>query len=132
MDHVRYGIRRTLHNTEFDTAVERARAALATAGFGILAEIDIQGALKNKLDVDVPKQLILAACNPALAHRALGAEPDIGLLLPCNVVVREVDGGDISVAAIDPSVMFEVIHNPDMGSIAGEVEVMLRQALDEL
>ena len=106
-----YGYSRAVE-ASFDEAVERTKAALKAEGFGVLAEIDIQRAMKEKLGVDMPRHLILGACNPRLAHRALEAEPDVSLLLPCNVVVREREGR-VLVSAIDAEQMMSVVGNPE-------------------
>ena len=113
----------------FDDAVERTKAALKEQGFGVLAEIDIQAAMKEKLGLDLPPHLILGACNPHLAHRALEAEPEISLLLPCNVVVRERDGR-VEVAAIDAERMMSFVGNPALEPIAREASERLRKAVD--
>lgn len=126
-----YAIERTLTNLSFGDAIEKTTEALNDEGFGVLTEIDIQATMKKKLDADLPAYVILGACNPGLAHRALSAEPQIGLLLPCNVVVREVDDG-VSVSAIDPHAMFSVVDNEDVGALASEVEAGLRRALDSI
>ena len=104
----------------FDNAVDRVTAALKTEGFGILSDIDIQKAMKEKLGVEMPAYRILGACNPPLAHRALQAELEIGLLLPCNVTVREGDGGQVNVGFLDPKLMVQLTSNPDMTSVADE------------
>jgi uncharacterized protein (DUF302 family) len=115
----------------FEEAIERTKAALKEQGFGVLAEIDIQGAMKEKLGVDMPPHRILGACNPHLAHRALEAEPDISLLLPCNVVVRERDG-KVEVSAIDAEQMMTFANNPALEPIAREANERLHKALDSL
>ena len=127
---MRYGYIKQLH-CDFQQAVQRTRDALASEGFGVLSEIDVQATLKKKLDLDRPPYLILGACNPQLAHKALEAEPHIGLLLPCNVVVREAaDSVEVSIAK--PEVMFELVDNRALASIAGEVDQKLRRVLDEI
>lgn len=115
----------------FDEAVEQVREALAEQGFGVLTEIDVQATMKAKLDVDVAPYLILGACNPPLAHRALGLEPEIGLLLPCNVTVR-VDGNTTVVQAMDPQLMVTVVDRPGLQEVADEAGARLRLALDRL
>ncbi len=112
----------------FEEAVERTRAALADNGFGILTEIDVQATLKSKLDEDMEQYLILGACNPQLAHRALGVERDIGLLLPCNVVVRR-DGDRTLVQALDPQVMVSLPGRPELQPVADEAAQRLNAAL---
>ncbi len=109
-------------------AVEAVKAALGEQGFGVLTEIDIQATLKKKLDVDVPAQVILGACRPPLAHRALQAEPSIGLLLPCNVVVRETEAGTL-VEAVDPQTMVQMTDNDDLQGVADEAKQLLEKAL---
>lgn len=116
---------------EYAQAVERTRAALAAEGFGILAEMDIAATLKKKLDVDFRPYVILGACNPPLAHRALLVEPDIGLLLPCNVVVRADDvPGRSVVAAMDPVAALGLTGNAQVGPIADDVKARLRRVLE--
>lgn len=112
----------------FEEAVERTRAALADNGFGILTEIDVQATLKNKLDQDMEQYLILGACNPQLAHQALDVERDIGLLLPCNVVVRR-DGDHTLVQALDPQVMVSLPGRPELQPVADEAAQRLNAAL---
>lgn len=114
---------------DFAETVELTRAALADNGFGVLTEIDVQATLKKKLDVDMEPYLILGACNPQLAHRALGIERDIGLLLPCNVVVRR-DGDRTVVQALDPQVMVSVPGLPELQPIADEAGKRLAAALE--
>jgi uncharacterized protein (DUF302 family) len=122
-----YGISATL-DRDFATAVADVKAALAEQGFGIITEIDMQATLKAKLDVDIAPQVILGACNPAFANRALAVEPSIGLLLPCNVVVRSAESGTV-VEMIDTRTMVELAENPAMAEIAGEVGQRLQAAL---
>jgi len=116
----------------FAEAVAAARAALSTEGFGVLTEIDVQATLAKKLDVTTRPYLILGACNPALAHRALQVDPGIGTLLPCNVVVAEDEQGGVSVAAIDPVAMFGVVANPALTPIVDDVRARLLRALAAL
>jgi uncharacterized protein (DUF302 family) len=118
-------------NCAFDAAVERTVAALQRAGFGVLTEIDIQATLEKKLGVETPAYRILGACNPPLAYEALKAEPHVGLMLPCNVIVRAVSGG-AEVAAIDPVSAMGAIDNPALGEVAGRVAAKLRGVIDEL
>lgn len=110
-------------------AIARTKAALKEQGFGVLSEIDVQATLKEKRNVDFRPYVILGACNPALAHRALETELDIGLLLPCNVVVYEVDGGSI-VEAIDPERALEIVGTPALQAIAAEAKALLVLALE--
>lgn len=127
-----YAITRTLTGVGFDDAVGRARAALAGEGFGVLTEIDVRATLKAKLDVELRPYLILGACNPPLAHQALLAEPGIGALLPCNVVVAENADGTVAISAIDPVSMFGVVGRAEVEPIAREVRGKLERALDKL
>jgi uncharacterized protein (DUF302 family) len=113
---------------EFDAAVEETRAALGEQGFGVLTEIDVQATLKNKLDEDMEPYLILGACNPQLAHQALGVERDIGLLLPCNVVVRR-QGDRTLVQALDPQVMVSLPGRSELQPVADEAAKRLNAAL---
>lgn len=122
-----YGFHAHLGKTDFAAAVERVSAALKNEGFGILTEIDVQATMKNKLGVDIPAHRILGACNPALAHRALVAEPDIGLLLPCNVVVRQDADGKVTVGLIDPIAMLQVTDNPEVATVAREAGERLQR-----
>lgn len=124
------GITTTL-TTGFDEAVARTRVALSEQGFGVLTEIDMQATLKAKIGAEMDRYLILGACNPGLAHRAVGVDPHIGLLLPCNVVVRAV-GTDVVVEAMNPGLMVEVTDNPELAAVAGEAAGLLRSAIASL
>jgi uncharacterized protein (DUF302 family) len=115
---------------DLDDIVDAVRAALAQQGFGVLTEFDLAGTLKTTLDVDVPRQIVLGACNPPLAHAALQAEASIGLLLPCNVVVRDGGGGRVFVEALDPAVMVRVTDNERLRAVADDAATRLRAALN--
>lgn len=115
----------------FDDAVARAKEALKSEGFGVLSEIAIDKALKEKLGVDVPRQVILGACNPHLAHEALQIEPDVSLLLPCNVVVRASEAG-VKVSAVDAEQMLAAIQRPELGRVARQANEKLRKAIGSL
>ena len=110
---------------DFESVIERVTEALKEEGFGVLTEIDVKATLKAKLDVDHRPYRILGACNPAFAHKALTAEPDIGVLLPCNVVVRQEDNNDITVAFMDPMAVLEMVNRDDIGELANEVRSRL-------
>ena len=125
-----YGMSRTI-NRPFDEVNAEVRAVLAEQGFGIVSEIDMQATLRNKIGVEIEPQLILGACNPKFAHRAIQAEPSIGLLLPCNVVIRKTDAGTV-VEMINPQMMAEITEGPEMKQIADEVTEMLSKALASL
>ena len=116
----------------YDAVVARVRAALADQGFGVLTEIDVQATMKAKLDTDIAAQVILGACRPPLALAALQAEPSIGLLLPCNVVVRALDETTTMVEAVDPQTMVSMTDNAELQSVADEANQRLRAALDSL
>jgi uncharacterized protein (DUF302 family) len=124
---MRYGFSRTVPHT-FETAVSRVTEELQKEGFGVLTTIDVKETLKKKLGVEFGKYLILGACNPPLAHRALQAEEQIGLLLPCNVVVYEREGSTI-VAVFDPMLMATVLEKEEIRPIAGEVKERLERVL---
>ena len=127
-----YAYTRKLAGTTLADAVAKVREALAKEGFGVLTEIDVQAVLKKKLNIDRRPYLILGACNPSLSHRALEAEPPVGVFLPCNVDVFEGDDGATYVQTIRPVVMFGMVANPKLQPIAEEVDARLRRVLDAL
>jgi len=118
------GIRITL-KTSFEKAIQKTTDALKAEGFGVLTEIDVKETMKKKLDVEYAPYKILGACNPSLAHRALTIAPQVGLLLPCNVTVRQLDDGTSEVSLVDPLVMLGVIANPGLKEVAEEARVLL-------
>jgi uncharacterized protein (DUF302 family) len=129
---IRYALVKELPGMEYDAAVARTTESLADEGFGVLTEIDVKATLKKKLDVDFKRYIILGACNPKLAHQAMSGEPFIGVLLPCNVLVMEREGGGSIVAALKPTAAFSLVDNPDVAPIAEEVEEKMRRMLDRL
>lgn len=126
-----YYINKETHG-DFADVVERVRAELAKEGFGVLTEIDMQATLKKKLDVAYRPYVILGACNPPFAHRALELEEEIGTMLPCNVVVQERGGGTVEVAAVDPVASMTAVGNSELESIANEVRTKLVHAIENL
>ncbi|MGE5803066.1 MAG: DUF302 domain-containing protein [Gemmatimonadota bacterium] len=127
----RYGIGKSVP-MPYEQAVERTRAALQNEGFGVLTEIDVQATLKKKLDVDFKKYVILGACNPPLAWQGFQAEPDIGLLLPCNVIVYEEGSQRSRVAVLDPLVQLGIAGRGDLEPLAHDARQRLERALDAL
>ena len=116
----------------FEEAIERTTEALSKEGFGVLTEIDIKSTLKKKLNVDFRNYHILGACNPPLAHQALTSEEHIGLMLPCNVIVQELDNGDVEVAAVDPVASMQAIKNHSLSKVAQEVRKLLKKVIKSL
>jgi uncharacterized protein (DUF302 family) len=132
MEETRYGLRVEMP-VSYERAVEDASAALKAEGFGVLTTIDVQQTLKQKLDRDFRKYVILGACNPPLADRALHAELEIGLLLPCNVIVYEISPGRSAVSAMAPMAALGIVGgNPELQSVAKEADARLRRALTAL
>jgi len=127
-----YGFTTTLSGQPFEDVRTRVINALKAEGFGVLSEIDVQKAMHEKLGAAMPPYRILGACNPPLAHQALEAEPDIGLLLPCNVVVREAADGSIVVGFLDPQVMVSVVDRPGIEAVADAAHFRLRRACASL
>ena len=127
-----YGFTTTLTGTSFEQALAKTIAALKAEGFGILSDIDVQQAMKEKLGVDMPPYRILGACNPSLAHKALQAVPDIGLLLPCNVIVREDAADRVVVGFLDPQIMVNLVGKPEVKAVADDAEQRLRRACESL
>lgn len=123
-----YTIDRVIEGAEFDEVDARARAALADRGFGVLTEIDVKATMKKKLDVDMAPYRILGACNPTMAHQAITMEPNVGAMLPCNVILRAVDGG-VQVSAIDPVASMTAIDNAELKAVAGQVRDMLSEVV---
>jgi uncharacterized protein (DUF302 family) len=120
----------TTLSVSFDEAVKRATEALKSEGFGLITEIDVKDTLKKKIDVDFRNYRILGACNPTLAHEALEIEDKVGTMLPCNVVVQDVGGGNIEIAAIDPVASMLAIDNPRLKAAAERVQAKLRKVIE--
>jgi len=127
-----YGFGKVLEHTTVDAALEKVTAALKQEGFGVLTQIDVKDTLRKKLDVEFRRYLILGACNPVLAHKALTADPQIGLLLPCNVVVQEGPDGSAIVTIADPRAMFALVSDQALKPIAAEADVRLRRVITAL
>lgn len=127
-----YGFSRQLGETDFQSALRRIEDALQSEGFGILTSTDVQETLKKKLEIDFRPYTILGACNPTLAHQALQEEEQIGLLLPCNVVVQQQEDDTVVVSIADPKAMFELVDNPDVKPVAKEVEMRLRRVIQAI
>lgn len=126
-----YTINRVIADTDFDVVDTRTRAALAAHGFGVLTEIDVKATMKKKLDVEMPPYRILGACNPKMAYQAIGMEPRVGAMLPCNVILRKVEGG-VEVSAIDPVASMQAIDNPALHGVAGQVRDLLAKAVADI
>ena len=119
-------------NLSFDDAIEKVMAELKKEGFGVLTDIDVKQTLKKKLDVDFKKYRILGACNPSFAYKALQAEDKIGTMLPCNVIVQEIDEGQVEVAAIDPVASMQAVPNPALKDVAEEVQAKLKKVIENI
>ena len=117
---------------DFAAAIDKVTEELQKEGFGVLSEIDVAATLKKKLDMDMPPYRILGACNPKLAHQAVTAEPNIGLLLPCNVLVREDENGQVHVSVMDPEAVLGLVGNDDIAPLAGQVREKLERVLAAL
>ena len=122
----------TVTSLDYDDAIAKTTEELKKEGFGVLTQIDVKSTLKQKIDVDFPRYIILGACNPQFAHKALEAEAHIGSMLPCNVVVRENKDGQTEVFAVDPIASMSAIENPDLGAIAREVQQKLKKVIDNV
>jgi len=123
-----YTLDRLIAGASMDDADARTRSALQANGFGVLTEIDVKATMKKKLDKDMPGYRILGACNPGMAWQAIGMEPRVGAMLPCNVILREVEGG-VEVSAIDPVASMAAIDNDTLKDVAGQVRAMLAEAV---
>lgn len=131
MKKVKYGFGKNL-SISYDEALQKVPAALKEQGFGVLTEIDVKATLKKKIDVDFRKYKILGVCNPPFAYKALSAELEIGLLLPCNVVVYEDSSGKATVMVMDPVAIMTMVENPDIQEVAGEVKARLEKAINSI
>jgi uncharacterized protein (DUF302 family) len=127
-----YGFTTVLHNLSFDEVLERTIVALKAEGFGVLSDINVQQAMKDKLGADMRPYRILGACNPPLAYTALQAEANIGLLLPCNVIVREEAAGRVVVGFLDPQIMVDLVGKTDIQPVADEAQARLRRVCQSL
>lgn len=123
-----YTIDRVIPGASLEDVDARTRKALAEHGFGVLTEIDVAATMKKKLEVEMPAYRILGACNPGMAHQAIGLEPRVGAMLPCNVILREVEGG-VEVSAIDPVASMQAIANERLQAVAGQVRDLLVKAV---
>lgn len=123
-----YTINRTFDGVSFADIEERTRSALFGKGFGVLTEIDVAATMKQKLNVEMPPYVILGACNPMMAHRAIEIEPHVGAMLPCNVILREIEGG-VEVSAVDPEASMQAINNTELHAVAGQVRDLLTDAI---
>jgi uncharacterized protein (DUF302 family) len=126
-----YTINRRIEDADLASVDARTRTALAAQGFGVLTEIDVTATMKGKLGIEIPGYRILGACNPKLAFQAIGLEPRVGAMLPCNVILRETDGG-IEVSAVDPVASMQAIENPALHTLANEVRALLTRAVEAI
>ena len=122
----------TLKGIDFDAAIEKTTEALKAEGFGVLTDIDVKTTLKNKIDVDIKKYRILGACNPPSAHKAILTEDKIGVFLPCNVVVHELDNGDVEVAAVDPVASMMAVKNDALDEVASDIQARMKRVISSL
>ena len=127
-----YYFNKVLKSKSFDEAIAQVTAELKKEGFGVLTEIDIKKTLKNKIDVDFKNYIILGACNPHFAYKALQSEDKIGVLLPCNVIVEEHENGEIEVSAVDPIASMGTVENENLGNLASEVQQKLINVIKNL
>ncbi len=116
----------------FEQTVKKVTEELQKEGFGVLTEIDVKATMKKKLDIDYPEYKILGACNPAFAHQALQKEPKIGVMLPCNVIVRQLENGKVEVAAVDPVASMQAVENPQLRDVADPVSKKLQTVIDRI
>jgi uncharacterized protein (DUF302 family) len=126
-----YTITRRLDGASFETVETRTREALAAKGFGVLTEIDVRATMKKKIGRDMDAYLILGACNPMMAWEAIGLEPRVGAMLPCNVILRQVGDG-VEVSAVDPVASMSAIDNAELKAVAGEVRALLSEAVEAI
>jgi uncharacterized protein (DUF302 family) len=126
-----YTITRRIDGASFEEVEARARQALSAKGFGVLTEIDVKATMKKKIDRDMEDYLILGACNPTMAWEAIGLEPRVGAMLPCNVILRQVGDG-VEVSAVDPVASMTAIDNPKLMAVAGEVRALLAEAVEAI
>lgn len=126
-----YAFTKTL-DMGFDAAIAHVTEALKAKGFGVLTTIDVKATMKAKIDKDIAPYTILGACNPGFAYKALQAEALIGTMLPCNVIVRELDDGKVEVAGIDPIASMQAVENPELGAVATEVQGMMKEVIEGL
>ena len=127
-----YYFNKIVKSKDFEKVIEQTTAALKTEGFGVLTEIDIQKAFKEKINVDFKKYRILGACNPHFAHKALLAEDKVGVFLPCNVIIEQHENGDIEVSAVDPIASMSAVKNEALGGFALEVQEKMKSVIDKL
>lgn len=126
-----YTLTRVIGNSDVDNLDPRVRAALSDKGFGVLTEIDVSATMKKKIGAEMEPYRILGACNPHMAYQAIGIEPRVGAMLPCNVILRQV-GPDVEVSAIDPVASMQAIDNAELKAVAGEVREMLREVIEAI
>jgi len=128
---MKFHINKTIQS-DFDTAMDKAKSAITEEGFGVVSEIDLSAKIKGKLGIDYPRYHILGACNPAYAHKALQVEPLIGTMLPCNVILRDAGNGNTEIAAVDPVVSMAGVENEDLTAIAREIREKLERVINSL